>query len=603
MSLKYWSHDRTERRTGGSSVSYSRLELAWSGLPENIKIKRVYWQWDINRQSGNVYARWYYGTSGNTISGNTGMNGTGVQFDVTSKVSITGTSGTAWVYLGAQNGWADYSNITFNIEFDYLQSSFTLSTTNVDAGGKITANISVQDPTATHKVTWQFGTRKDEKTLSAGTNKSEFTVLYSWLDQIPNTTSGLASCTMETINAAGTSVGSSTLYFNIVAPASVVPKIDTFTATMVNNDVPSNWGVYVQGQSGVTVKATASGTYGSTISKYTITGDGKMVNNDTLSISKLSGSGSLTFKVTVTDSRGRSASTSMPITVHPWSPPATKSLTAVRCLSNGTIDPSGTSMYVTFDGTISSVNGKNAVLTDVTYRVRGSGNWMSAAIGSSPSGSWVIANDAALATNAYEVRVVLTDAFTSSITTTVCSTVDCYIDQMPGRRRLGIGAYCPTDDTVYFDQDLLLRHGENSLLTDADISQLALSGDWSDLRNVPGGVVRIQTIANAATYATGATIQLFQDPTKYTLILARLDWGGVAVSAFSGSAGSRTLTFAAVSSSSNIKHNVAVLKETDDITVWTVESLARILGDSTSVRYPTLGSLNIGPIWGLEVVS
>lgn len=463
MALKSWSYDGTLRRTGTTTTSYGRFDLSWSGLPENIRIKRVYWQWDISRQKGSVYARWYAGVSGSTLSGNSGVNAQGSQFDVTSITPIAGASGIAQVYLGAQYGWVDYSNISFNIEFDYLQSSFTLSTTNVEAGQSITANISIQDPNATHKATWQFGTRTSTTTTGAGVTANSLTIPLAWLDQIPNATSGLASCTLETINADGVSVGSSTLYFNILAPTSVVPSISSLTATRVDNEVPSAWNAYVQGQSGVRVKAVAAGAYGSTITGYTLTGDGKTTKEDTLAIARISGSGGMTFKATVTDSRGRAATQTLTISVVAWTSPIVRNLSVSRCAADGSDDPTGASIMVTLDGAISPVDGKNEPVVSLSYRLRGAATWIHAVEAGVASGSWVIAADAASPLNAYEVQAVLSDAFASATATALLPTAKVYLDKMAGRMRLGIGAYCPTDNTLYIAPEMAIHWGQRHM--------------------------------------------------------------------------------------------------------------------------------------------
>ena len=478
MALKTWTYSGTVRRTGTTSTSYGRIDQTWDGLPENIRIKRIYWQWDVDRQKGSVYARWYAGVTGNLVSGNSGVNATGIQFDVTSITTLTGTSGTAQVYLGAQYGWADYSNITFNVEFDYLQSSFTLSTTNVEAGKTITANIAIQDPSATHRATWQFGTRTQAVSTAAGVASSSFTVPLAWLDQIPNAVSGLASCTLETLNSAGASVGSQVLYFNILAPSSVVPSITSLTATRVNNDVPSAWGVYVQDQSGVTVKGVASGAYGSTIASWAIAGDGKKANAATLSIDRISGSGTLTFKATVTDSRGRTATKTVSITVQPWSTPVVKGLDVIRATASGAADPTGASLYVSLSGSISSVSGKNTASVAVSYREQGASAWTSAATGTAASGSWTIAKDVADLTKAYEIRVILSDAFGSASATAICATAECFLDKMPGRKRLGVGGYNAEDNSVYINPEWGIHWGDKHI-TDSPRNLL----DNSDFSN------------------------------------------------------------------------------------------------------------------------
>lgn len=127
---------------------------------------------------------------------------------------------------------------------------------------------------------------------------------------------------------------------------------------------------------------------------------------------------------------------------------------------------------------------------------------------------------------------------------------------------------------------------------------------YSDLLNIPGGIVKSQYLAGAATYANGATIQMAFDPTKYTFLLARLNWGGAGISPVTGSVGSRIYQFAApASTEANFILDSIRLTETDDPTVWTITAMHRILGNSSGVSNPALSSLNIGPIWGLEVLS
>jgi len=192
MPVLSFTHSGSIRRDGGSTVSYSRFELDWSGLPAEVTIRKCYWQFDVSRQKGSVYARWYeYGNSAN--SGNSGINAEGITFEV---APVTGTSGTARIYLGSQNGWTDYTNVAFHIEYAYKQSSMTLSASTVEASKAITANISAQSNTATHKLVWKLGSNSQTQTLAAGVHGSSFTVPLSWL---PNATSGTATCTLTTL--------------------------------------------------------------------------------------------------------------------------------------------------------------------------------------------------------------------------------------------------------------------------------------------------------------------------------------------------------------------------------------------------------------------
>lgn len=90
----------------------------------------------------------------------------------------------------------------------------------------------------------------------------------SLASQIPSAVSGTCTITCTTYNGS-TSIGSKTCTLTLTVPSSVVPTIGSLTATRVDGDVPSSWGIYVQSKSKATITITgATGSYGSTISSY-----------------------------------------------------------------------------------------------------------------------------------------------------------------------------------------------------------------------------------------------------------------------------------------------------------------------------------------------
>ena len=136
------------------------------------------------------------------------------------------------------------------------------------------------------------------------------------------------------------------------------------------------------------------------------------------------------------------------------------------CNADGSANPAGSSILVSLTGAISSVSSKNTATVTVKYRAQGATTWLSGATGTSVSGSWVIAAGAALPTNAYDVQAVLTDAFTSATQTALLPTAECYLDKMPGRKRLGIGGYNATDKSLYINPEWGIHWGEKHI-TDA----------------------------------------------------------------------------------------------------------------------------------------
>lgn len=233
------------------------------------------------------------------------------------------------------------------------------------SGNQLNSGVSVtidrKSSSFTHKVEYKF-VNSGWTTVSsnAGTSCS-FTPPLSLASQIPSATSGALTVRVTTYNGS-TQIGSSvTKSINLSVPSTVVPNISGLTATRIDNGVPSSWGIYVKGISQVKITASgASGSYGSTISGYSISGPGLYTNSSSGTSGQLSSTGTQTYTCTVTDSRGRKASKSVSITVVDYSYPSI-SMSVERCQSDGTKDASGTYLRVVINYEIASVSGKNSI--------------------------------------------------------------------------------------------------------------------------------------------------------------------------------------------------------------------------------------------------
>ena len=164
------------------------------------------------------------------------------------------------------------------------------------------------------------------------------------------------------------------------------PTLTSITAARIDGDVPSFWGIYVQNKSSVKLTINgAAGAYGSTIKSYSITGGGYSGSASTLTTGFLNNSGTITFKATVTDSRGRvSAEASVSITVTAYSPPYFNSSLSQRCLSNGTLDDDGTYIHALVSFGYSTCGGKNTLKTSVQYKQVSAEQWTDAGVTFAP---------------------------------------------------------------------------------------------------------------------------------------------------------------------------------------------------------------------------
>ncbi len=189
-----------------------------------------------------------------------------------------------------------------------------------------------------------------------------------------SSTTAQALASLYTYTSDGHLVGDSNVYFNVTLNSNIVPSV-SFTQVQEAGDVPSSWGIYVKNKSRIALALSASGIYGSSISSYKISYYGGAVTTQSATTSYLTQAGSTTFTGQVTDTRGRSASTTTTINVVDYSNPTISIAQVQRCDANGNIDNNGEYMYISYGASISSCNNKNSSVYKVGYRVHGTGNY------------------------------------------------------------------------------------------------------------------------------------------------------------------------------------------------------------------------------------
>lgn len=243
-------------------------------------------------------------------------------------------------------------------------SDLTLSASSVAAGGSITATGTKKSSSFTDTIVLTFGSGGlHSQTLTSGT---AFTIPLSWLDAIPNATSSTATVTLTT-KSGSTTIGSTSKTFTITAPDSVVPTISAVSMAEANTVVTTAFGsLWLKLLSQVLFTITAAGAYGSSISKYTTTFDSATYDGSSFTSNAIKTAGTITATVTVTDSRGRTASTTKSITVIDYEYPA---ITDVSCPT------SGTTITVTVKGRVSPVSSKNTKTLIVKYKKASDASW------------------------------------------------------------------------------------------------------------------------------------------------------------------------------------------------------------------------------------
>lgn len=324
----------------------------------------------------------------------------------------------------------------------------SVSASSVTMGNATTISISRASSSFTHTLTYKFGNTSGTITTKTSSTSVSWTPAVSLANQIPSAVSGTCTITCTTYNGS-TSIGSKTCTLTLTVPSSVVPTIGSLTATRVDGDVPSDWGIYVQSKSKATIKiASASGSYGSTISSYSISGGGYSGTSSSLTTGFLNSSGTITFTAKVTDSRGRtSAAKTVSISVIAYSQPKFNSYLTQRCLSSGTLNDEGTYAKATVSYSYASCSSKNIVTRSIYYKKSTDTAWTNANTSFS-SGTAITFGGGNLSSEySYDIKYTIADEFNSISVYDVVTTAAVVMDFKAGGKGVAIGKVSEFDDT------------------------------------------------------------------------------------------------------------------------------------------------------------
>lgn len=343
-----------------------------------------------------------------------------------------------------------YGTITAsaNITLDSIPRTSSVSAGNMTLGSVGKINISRASSSFTHTLTYSFGNTSGTIATKTTATSVSWTPSLSLANQIPNATSGTCTITCTTYNG-NTNIGAKTCTLSLSVPASVKPTISSLSAARIDGEVPSAWGIYVQTKSKVKLTINgAAGSYGSTIKSYSITGGGYSGSASTLTTGFLNNSGTITFKATVTDSRGRvSAEASVSITVTAYSPPYFNSSLSQRCLSNGTLDDDGTYIHALVSFGYSTCGGKNTLKTSVQYKQVSAEQWTDAGVTFAGNTVFTYGKGQISTETSYDVRYTLEDAFSSISVQEIVSTAAVVMDFKSGGKGVAIGKVSESDNT------------------------------------------------------------------------------------------------------------------------------------------------------------
>lgn len=353
---------------------------------------------------------------------------------------------------GYSFNYMQLESVVITVTYEEAVSQPTVSSSSVNLGSALTIYTNRQSTATVHTISYWFGETSGAIATNVGASVS-WTPPLSLASQIPNATSGICTITCNSF-VNGTLTGTRTCTVTLTVPATVVPSISSVTVEDTNETVVTKIGAYVKSLSTLSVAITAAGVYGSSISSYRTSLDGVTYTAASFTASKkLSAAGDMTLTVTVTDSRGRTATYTNTFNVLDYAVPSIKKFSAERCNSDGSAaQVDGTKVRFSFTGSVNPLNNKNGLSCLVYYKLKSATAWTQAykmAITSyNLSATDQLLEQTYDALYSYDLKVRLTDYFYYVEQAVSIGTKGVILDFMADGTGIGIGKVAETSGYI-----------------------------------------------------------------------------------------------------------------------------------------------------------
>lgn len=332
--------------------------------------------------------------------------------------SIAAGYDTYCIYNGSSyTDYLKWTAVTLEVDWQEPATQPSLSAATVEMGKSVTINTPAVNNAYRHTLRYSFGSASG--TIATGIASSvSWTLPVSLANQIPSATTGSGTIYCDTYSGS-TLLGTKSVSITLTVPGSVVPSAGTLSATLAEDT--SGTGLYVKGMGKAKLTLSgASGAYGSSITSYTITGGGWTTTNSALTTGTLASAGNITFTATVTDSRGRKASTTRTISVIDYTKPGVAVCDVYRCDADGNRKKAGTYFAVEINASYSAITG-NILNITARYKKQSESSY-GTAMNVTNNGKTVIGGGSIGASTTYDVLVTVADKYNSLLIQRTLST-------------------------------------------------------------------------------------------------------------------------------------------------------------------------------------
>lgn len=418
----------------------------------------------------------------------------------------------------------------------------TLYAGNGTLGAAQTLTVSKQADIFTHTITYACGSDSGQICDKASATSISWTPPISLASQNTTGTSVSIKLTITTFNGS-TDVGSNSVVISCAIPASVAPSCSLTVSDYTG--LATTYGAMIKGYSRLAVAVDAVAAYGAGITAYQVTADGATYSGSSVVTGVLNSSGTLTVTAKVTDQRGRTASTSKNVSVLDYSAPAVTLLKVKRCNADGTDNDQGEYCQVTFSGKVTALGNKNSATYKLEYLKSGDSAYTAVTF-SELANNYAVTEAkhifVADSGSSYEVRITITDNFTSDFSAVPLSTGATIMHWKANGKGMGIGKVSEVDNALDMGWNIQMNgHAVTGLPTPVNASDAVnlgyLAGESTKVGNmlfrkinnvvyvsVPNGYAVASQVSIPQGYRPNATLVLpcVYTTTSYTDGLGRL---------------------------------------------------------------------------------
>ncbi|MBR6207003.1 MAG: hypothetical protein IKQ73_07565 [Oscillospiraceae bacterium] len=349
----------------------------------------------------------YTATLKNASQANWSSSITASTGNLTVSNKTTGTTALTFK-LYSSDGSTRSGTYTYTLPILPAASNISVPSTMTCGSASTISITAVSSDASYHVLTLTMNGHSETISSRAAAGNVSYTPPASLATYIPSGNTASATVTCSTYNRSGTLLGSTTGTTTITVPVSYLPP--TVSASISHDSVGQHFGGAVQGKSKITITGSYTLKYGATAKSVSVTYDGVTYSGNTVTLTPAA-SGSRSYKVSVTDSRGYTGTYTGTVNVMAYAPPS-GTISGTRGDSTGSEAADGAYLRYTVNASITALNNINAKTMKLQLKKRSASSWTDAVTKSVYSWSETTGGSIALAADdSYDIRLELTDYF------------------------------------------------------------------------------------------------------------------------------------------------------------------------------------------------